>query len=112
MVALVTLELTKEFLRVDFPDDDDVLNALIAACSDYVINYLKDQADEVLGLDSGGELPSGTEIPEIVQVATMLWVQHIYDQRGTEMDGAPLAQGYPPMVVVSLLHPLRDPALR
>jgi len=110
MVALVSLERVKEALHVDANDDDNLLQAYIAAASAAVINYLKGQAEALLDLDSGGDLPSGAEVPPEIEIATLVLVGHFY----REPDGNPeqaFEQGYLPKPVTALLYPLRDPAL-
>lgn len=112
MPALVSLQLAKAHLRVDHSDDDDAIWLYINAVSGFIVNYLKDQADAVLGLDSGGDLPSGTYAPYVVQIAALLWISRMYDNREPDENSAIMDQGYPPREVASLLHQLRDPALR
>lgn len=110
MVALVTLGRLKEALRIDSDDEDGILGLYIDAASLSVISYLKGQADVVLGLDSGGDIPSGAEVPEPIQLATIVLVGHIY----RNPDGDPdkdFEHGYLPRPVTALLYPYRDPAL-
>ena len=103
MADLITLEYLKAFSRVDFPDDDSVLESLIGAASEYVTKYLKDKFDEIV--------PDPANAPERVKVATAVWCEHIYDQRGTEMNGDPLQYGEPPMIVRALLQQDRRPTV-
>lgn len=110
MVALVSLERVKLALRIDFTDDDDLLDAYIGAASAAVITYLKGQAEELLDLDSGGDLPSGSEVHDAIQVATILLVGHFYKEPDGNTDEA-FERGYLPKPVTALLYPLRDPAL-
>lgn len=110
MVALVTLARVKEALRVDASDDDDLLDAYIAAASAAVISYLKGQAEVLLDLDSGGDLPSGAEVPPAIEMATILLVGHFYREPDGDTEKA-FEQGYLPRPVTALLYPLRDPAL-
>lgn len=122
MVALVTLARVKLALRIGgleevsgggyeptpHEDDDLLENVYIPAASQAVIDHLKSRAEEVLDLDSGGDIPSGVEVPEIIQVAVILLVKHWYDPTELRQDfeGAEL-----PPVVKALLKPLRDPTL-
>lgn len=110
MVALVSLDLVKDALRIDTTDDDTLLSAYILAASAAVISYLDTRADAVLDLDSGGDLPSGAEVPEQVQVATILLVGHFYREPDGDTEKA-FERGYLPKPVTALLYPLRDPAL-
>lgn len=108
MVALVTLEETKSRLRIDHNDDDTTLEGYIEAASGSVINYLKGQAEVLLDLDSGGDLPSGAEVPAVIQTAVILLVGYWYDPIEPNKD---FERGYLPMPVTAILYPLRDPAL-
>lgn len=110
MVALVSLDRVKQALRIDADDDDALLDAYIAAASAAVINYLKGQADALLDLDSGGEMPSGAEVPEPLALATIVLVGHFYREPDGDTEKA-FEQGYLPRPVTALLYPLRDPAL-
>lgn len=110
MVQLVTLDAVKKSLRVDFDDDDDSLGVYIEAASEAIINYLDERADAVLDLDSGGEIPSGVEVPSVVQLAATYLTGYFYRNTDSDPDKV-FAGGYLPPVVVSLLYPLRDPAL-
>ncbi|KFB10340.1 head-tail connector protein [Nitratireductor basaltis] len=120
MVALVSLDMVKRALRIGdldengdpLPSEDDVLlETYIAAASAAVINYLKGQAEAVLNLDSSGELPSGAEVPSEVQMACILLVGHFYREPDGDAEDA-FEHGYLPKPVISLLYPLRDPALK
>ena len=108
MAAFVTLDEVKPSLRIDFDDDDALLSMLIEAATGAVINYLKSAADQYL--DSGGEVPSGMEIPAEIRFATIFLVGVMYRSPDQDQDGA-FERGYLPMPVTALLYPLRDPAL-
>jgi hypothetical protein len=111
VVALVTVEQVKSLLNMDTDDHDAVkLPLLIAAASKAVINYLKGQADEVIGLDSGGDLPSGVEPPDEVVFATAYLVGYWFRHPDEDPEKS-FERGYLPPVVTALLYPLRDPAL-
>ncbi|MEC9246285.1 MAG: head-tail connector protein [Pseudomonadota bacterium] len=123
MVKLVSLDTVKLALRIGeieetsggwdvLPHEDDtLLDAYIEAASAAVINYLKDQAEVILNLDSGGDVPSGTEIPKEIETATILLVGHFYREPDGDTEEA-FDRGYLPKPVTALLYPLRDPALR
>lgn len=110
MVALITLEEAKTLLNIPSDDEDAKLNILIPAASELVVNYLKDQADTLLGLDTGGELPTGSDVPYAIRMATALMVGILLN----DPDGDPnkyFERGYLPAPVTALLYPLRDPAV-
>lgn len=123
MVKLVSLSTVKFALRIGDIDeasgggwqvlpheDDALLDEYIEAASAAVINYLKGQAEALLNLDSGGDIPSGTEIPKEIEIATILLVGHFYKEPDGNDDGS-FEHGYLPRPVTALLYPLRDPAL-
>lgn len=111
MVQLVTLERTKQALRIFHDDEDATLELYIGAASSAVINYLKDQAQPVIGLDDDGNLPATATVPDLVQLATIVMVGRIYEAPDNNDDKA-FEMGYLPWQVTALLYPLRDPAFR
>ncbi|MFA7105598.1 MAG: head-tail connector protein [Dysgonamonadaceae bacterium] len=111
MPSLVSLERVKSALRIDGSDDDELLSVYIEAASAAVINYLKSQAEKLLDLDSGGNLPSGSIVPPEIEMATLILVGHWYREPDGNPDGA-FAGGSLPQPVVTLLYPLRDPEVR
>ena len=74
MPDLVTLGQAKTALRIYHDDFDTSLTLLVSAASNAVVNYLGGRAEAVLNLDSSGEIPSGTDVPEEVQAATLYLV--------------------------------------
>jgi hypothetical protein len=110
MVALVTLDRVKNALRVETADDDDLLGAYILAASQAVIGYLKGRAEEVMDLDSSGDLPPESDAPEVIQVATIMLVGHFYREPDGDTEQA-FERGYLPKPVTALLCAFRDPAL-
>lgn len=115
----VTLSEAKDHCRVDHDADDFDLMTKIQAASSMVKGYLKtasayepqrdDDDDPILdsngypevALDSSGNKTVRYE----VRAATLILVQKLYDQE-YEFNA-----GYLPDEVVSILYPLRDPAL-
>lgn len=110
MTRLVSLDITKKALNVTNDEDDEILTVYIEAASAAVIAYLKGRADEILDLDSGGDLVSGSVVPANVEMATIYLVGHFYREPDSDTDKA-FEQGYLPRPVTALLYPLRDPAL-
>lgn len=110
---LVSLERTKEFLRVGDDDDDMMLTALIGGASRAVLRYLKGQAATVLGVTSPPDSPPAEpddDVPEDVQIATILLVGQLYRNPDNDQEAA-FERGYLPKNVTAILYPLRDPAL-
>jgi hypothetical protein len=110
VVALVTLESTKARLNISTDDDNDALEGYIEAASGAVINYLKDQAEELLDLDTSGDITTTTEVPAVIATATIMLVGYWYRNPDADPDGD-FEMGYLPKPVMALLYPLRDPAL-
>ncbi|MFA6063874.1 MAG: head-tail connector protein [Gallionella sp.] len=114
MVMLVTLQQSKDHLRIDTSDGDNDLTLKIHAASAAVLNYIRNGAD--VFLDSSGEpvldsnsFPLG--IPYEVQAATLLMVGYLFKDRDTNADGA-YEHGYIPKPVMALLYVHRVPSLR
>lgn len=110
---LVSLEQTKQMLRVDTDDDDLLLTLLISSASRSVVRYLKGQAGALLSIDSPPDSPPNdiaTDVPEDVAVATIILVGHLYRNPDNDTEAA-FEQGYLPKPVTAILYPLRDPAL-
>lgn len=110
MVMLVSLQQASDHLRRDTGDDDNDLILKVQAASGAVINYLKDGAtflETAVELDANGE-PIG--IPFEVKAAVLLMVGYLYKERDGD-DGKSYEMGYLPRPVMSLLYPLRKPAL-
>lgn len=110
-MLLVTLQQARDHLRSDTNADDNDLTLKIHIASDAVINYLKGGADTFLDSagdpleDSAGDIIG---VPYAVQGAVLMLVDILYNQRD---GGAVFDPNYLPQPVVSLLYPLRDPAL-
>jgi len=109
---LVSLEMAKAHLRIDYADEDSLLGLYVTAASEAVLNYLKSGADSFL--DTAGFVPLDTSgdpvAPGAVQSATLLQIGYLWKDRDND-DGKAYDHGYLPRPVVSLLYPLRDPAL-
>lgn len=111
MIALVSVEDVKARLRIETNDDDDNLESFIYAASKAVMNYLKGQADALLDLTSAGDLPSGAEVPQEIQMATTLLVGILYRNTDTDPEKMFADGNTLPAPVAALLYQLRDPAL-
>lgn len=129
-MMLVTLQEASEHLRRDTTDDDQDLTLKIHAASAAVLNYLKreslayeperDSSGNVIRDEDGFPIPvlddDGDPIVRFeVRAAVLLMLGELYKNREGEQGGEIPTQwgyGYLPRPVVSLLYPLRDPALR
>lgn len=112
MTQLVTLAQAKGHLYITHNSDDAILYGYILAASGAVVNYLKDAAEAFV--DTSGEvittgIPPVSTVPWVVQQATLLMVAWFFNYREGENDQ--MTPGYLPAPVVSLLYPLRNPAL-
>jgi len=113
MTMIVTLDQAKAHLRVTHDGDDEDITLKVHAASGAVINYLKSAAD--VFLDTSGEVlgmsdsPPVSAAPKVVQQATLLLLGWMFSFR--EGDADTFTPGYLPAPIVSLLYPLRDPAL-
>lgn len=128
-MMLVTLQEASEHLRRDTVDDDQDLTLKIHAASAAVLNYLKrealayeperDEAGSIILDEHGAPVPvlDDENKPIVrfeVRAAVLLMLGELYKNREGEQDGEIPTQwgyGYLPRPVVSLLYPLRDPAL-
>lgn len=113
-IALVTLEQVKDRLKVDGTADDSNLLGLIYGASRMVLNYLELDEDVYLNSDGTMDIDTDTrgyaEVPEEVQVATIMLVGFLYrDPDGVESEKWKL--GYPPLPVQAILWPLRTPTI-
>ena len=119
MINYVTLAEAKSHLRVTHTDDDSDIMLKIQAASSAVKNYMKEfsvyeparDVDEDWEVDSNWEPVIDEDSNTVravrfeVKAAVLILTQKFYDQ---DYDFTP---GYLPAEVMSLLYPLRDPAL-
>lgn len=114
MVALVTTQMVKDRLHIEHTDDDGIIGGYIEAASAAVINYLKGSAAELLGVDSPADYsdspPTIANVPAAIATATIMLVGYWYRNPDSDPD-KDFEMGYLPKPVMSLLYPLRDPAL-
>lgn len=124
---LITLEEAKQHLYVDHDADDEYILAQIAAASGAILNYLKgapigqpdrDEQGAIM-LDSSGDPiyqydSNGLVIRYEIQAAVKILLGELYKNREATQDGRINEQagyGFLPYTVISLLYPLRMPAL-
>jgi uncharacterized phage protein (predicted DNA packaging) len=75
----VDLEFTKEYLKVDYTDEDNIINALIVAAYSYI--------ETMLGYKIKDEWPITEEIPGELTVAFLMIVAHWFDNRQFQTAG-------------------------
>jgi len=110
MLALTNLENVKARLKIDSDDDDMVLEGYIFGASICIKNFLKAQADEILDLDSSGEMQSGFEVLPDVETATIALVGWFYKHPDDDLDKY-IEPGHLPKFVTCILWARRDPAI-
>lgn len=98
-MAFVKLELLKKHVRADdFSDDDDYLVQLLGAAEEYVIRATNRDADELL------EMGGGEQLPASLQQAVLLIAGHWYNQREA-VSGVQMAEV--PYTLQALVKPYR-----
>lgn len=108
MADFVTLEKVKQGLVIDTTDDDARLGLLITAASTSILRYLKEIGSAPFYDWETSALVG--DVPEDVQVATIMLVGHIYRSPDSNEDGA-FERGSLPKPVTALIYSRRDPAL-
>jgi len=107
-IKLITLAQLRAYTRVDFPDDDVLLDELIQMASGGVLDYLKPKG--WVSFFDGSVLTA--EVPPTVRMATAHLARAYYDDGLMDnVDRDFAVHGELPHRVVSLLYRLRDPAL-
>lgn len=114
MVMLVSVEQASAHLRRDTVADDLDLIGKIMGASRAVLNYIGGGAD--VFTDSAGEpIPDSSgvamDVPDDIQIATLLLIGEFYKNREAKQEGVVNAQygyGYLPQPVISLLMPYRS----
>lgn len=94
MTALATVTEAKQRLRVDFSDDDTLIEALLEEATDIVVGYIKNP-------DHGWDAQT---VPGRIKAAILLVTGSLYENR--DATGEVLTEG-----VRALLHRDRDPSL-
>lgn len=78
-ITEIDLPFTKEYLKVDFEDDDNLLTTLIVASRSYI--------QTMLGFNVTDEWSTVEEIPAELTVACLMIIAHWYDQRQVQTVG-------------------------
>jgi hypothetical protein len=108
MISLIELSYCKTVLRIEGADRDDLLNIMIPAASQLVINYLDDRASEIGINDSGIFIDSPPELPSNIMLATAMLVGYLINNSDSDTDKY-FEMGYLPKPVMALLYTNRDP---
>jgi uncharacterized phage protein (predicted DNA packaging) len=100
MVALLTLDAAKQYLRVTVDDDDELITRQIEAASAYVVTWIKK--------DFGW---TAATVPADVQAAVAIKLIQLYDDRKADAAATDTTIGYPPANIADLLYRYRDPTI-
>lgn len=108
---LVTLQQAKDHLRIDTTDGDTDITAKVRAASAAIVRYLK---EPVFWTDSSGQIEIDSagvavDVPEDVQLATLLLVGY-FDRQRDEDEAGSYAEARLPQPVRALL-PERVPTI-
>lgn len=111
-ILLVPVADLKAKLRIDFTDDDDILESYLLSASMAVIRHIKGNASEYLTIDSPPNSPPNglDDVPADIQQATLMLAMIWYRSPDHDTDGA-FADGSLPPPVMALLRPYRDPTM-
>lgn len=75
----ITLAYMKEYLKVDYDDEDATISALILAAKSYV--------ETMLGFKIEKEWPNREDIPSELTIACLLLISHWFDRRQVQVIG-------------------------
>lgn len=78
-ITELDLDFVKNYLKVDYTDDDNLISALIVAAKSYV--------DTMLGFKVTEKWPFRDDIPEELTVACLMIIAHWYDNRQIQTAG-------------------------
>lgn len=109
-IALTDIETVRKMLRIDSDDANLELEILILAASARIVLHLGDRADELLDLNTTGEMDSAFEVPPLIELATVGLVGYLYRNPDADPD-KDFGVGTLPNSVKTLLYPLRDPVI-
>jgi hypothetical protein len=109
---LVSLQRVKDALRIDTTDDDSTLEIYISAASLAVVEYLKGEAGDFLGIDSPADSPPNdlTTVDERVVMSVIILVGILFREPDGD-EAKAFSHGNLPWMATALLYPLRIPTL-
>lgn len=109
---LASLARTKQVLRIDHDDDDEMLGLLISAASRSVVRYLKGEAGDFLGIDSPPNSPPDDldGVAEDVTMSVIILTGILYREPDGD-EAKAFGHGTLPWMVTAMLYPLRLPTL-
>jgi uncharacterized phage protein (predicted DNA packaging) len=73
-ITELTLDMVKEYLRIDHTEDDNLLNMMLVAAKSFIQSYLNKKFDEF------------EEIPDEFTIACLALVSHWYEKREIQGD--------------------------
>lgn len=111
VVALITLDVAKQHLRVDHTDDDADIQRKVDEATDHIMGYIK----KTIGTPDPDD-PSIVDwtpetVPPRIRSAVCLMLSKLYDDRAGGKTDNEVAMGYLTKEITSLLHRDRDPAI-
>jgi hypothetical protein len=109
---LVSLQRVKDALRITTSDDDATLEIYISAASLAVVEYLKAEAGDFIGINSPPDSPPDdlTTVDERVVLAVMVMVKYMFDPQSEDAIEK-VKHGYLPPIAEMVLYAKRIPTL-
>lgn len=111
MVALITIDVAKQHLRVDHTDEDADIERKIEQASAACLNYVKKTIGTLDPDDPSIVDWTPETVPMDFAAAVEIMLSKFYDDRAAGATDNEVAMGYLPKNVTALLHRFRDPAL-
>lgn len=78
-ITELDLDFVKEYLKVDYPDEDNLIQALIVSARSYI--------ETMLGYKITQRFPYPSEIPSELTIACLLIISHWFDNRQMQTTG-------------------------
>jgi uncharacterized phage protein (predicted DNA packaging) len=78
-ITELDLDFVKNYLKVDYTDDDNLISALIVAAQSYI--------DTMLGFKITEKWPVTSDIPAELTIACLMIIAHWYDNRQIQTPG-------------------------
>lgn len=109
---LVPIARVKQALHIDDDEDDWVVEAWTTAASRMIVEYLKGEAGDFLGIDSPPNSPPDdlTTVDARVVAAVIMLVGYLYKEPDGD-EAKEFSHGNLPWKVTAMLYPLRVPTV-